>query len=116
MSIFDRVALENTHYKRHDPFERPFLSMYQDFKPTGANQGGRHFFQEQYSLSLTVETTFWANSAQLDGFREQSMKVLAKHLFRDVHMNLDQLLMHVMDGSNEAAIECVSRIRKAITP
>lgn len=116
MSIFDQMRQGGTGNRFQSDFNRPAFHAGFSLDSTGKDRPTAFSYQLEYALTLEVMQTFWANAAQLESAVTIAKRAAAAHLFSDIHRELAILDNAIMSGSAEQAIECVSRIRQAITP
>lgn len=116
MSIFDHMQRRETGNKHFNNFDRPTFSIAYDVSDSGKERTAQYGYQQEYVLTIEVYQSFWANSAQLDDALKAAKRACAAYLFSDIHRELAILDNAILSGCADQAIDCVSRIRKVITP
>jgi len=76
-----RFEVENTYERRCAPVKFDH-TLYKDDQ--SCRSIGEEYFQQRYLLTLTVQTEFWANSAQLDSKRKLAEDLVCACLYKDM--------------------------------
>lgn len=70
--------------------------------------------QQQYRLSLSVQTDFWANDAQLDRARQRAERALLQMVYREILPRVDLAIHAIANRDTHRALDELEQIRLEI--
>lgn len=115
MSILDRMGIE----RRQLPYRRPEdphgpETVIESREIIGTNYYNGHTFEQGYNLRIVINTTWYANGAQLEGRERQARKELLYYIYGPVLSRFQELRSRVMDRDWRAAMTVLSEIEKEL--
>lgn len=111
MSILNDLEQLATGQRRANDLWGPPLNVRLLENKTGKIEPMGFATSEEYELSLTLVSRFWANRAQVQEARKVAERSLASLLYQDVLAKLSQVEHAIMDGDGRSAYTACSELR-----